>query len=545
MLKAAEFDVAVIGLGPVGELAALLLAREGLTVLALEREPSVYSEPRVGVLDGEALRTLQKAGMHERVSPDMLPGSGAQWVSPRGKVVATTLPTERPQGHPWITPINQPALDGHLRAALAEHPGVDVRLSHRLLRLAQDDEGVDLEFQNGNGDVGVARARIVVGCDGANSDVRRLIGVELVGSEFTDTWLVIDAKLPEPVAHVPYFQMWLDPAAPRLTGRLAAGWHRWERRLMPWEDRDEVLTPQAARRIIAEDTDPDTAEIRRHLIYDFRAKSAERWRVGRILLCGDAAHLMPPMVGQGLNSGIRDVTNLTWKIAAVLGSDAPPRILDTYEAERRPHVEAITRLSVRADRLITIGSSRAATLRDAAAAALLRVPLLREASGQGRWRKPARYREGLLADRPSPRSPVGRLLPQPVVRTFDGEERLLDDVAGTGWRVIGWDADPREALSDEGHRIADALGATYVSLTALGQRPITRGASTGILEDVQAAARPYFRRQPFLVVRPDHYICANPSPARLEATLARVAQQVSSSRPDRRPAPLLDEVDNR
>lgn len=453
------FDVAVIGLGPVGELAALLLARAGLTVLVLEREADVYPNPRVGVLDGEALRTLQKAGVYERTVPDMLLGAGAQWVSARGKVVATTLPTEKTQGHPWMSAIYQPLLDKHLRAALAEYPDVDIRLGHRLTGLTQDDEVVELTFCDVDGGTGNARARFVVGCDGANSATREAIGVQLVGSAYTDTWLIVDAKLPEPVTHLPYFQMTLDPAAPSLTGRLAAGGHRWERKVMPWEDRDEILTPQAARRVIAEVADPDTAEILRHLIYTFRAKSAEHWRVGRVLLCGDAAHLMPPMIGQGLNSGIRDVTNLTWKIAAVVNAGAPLQILDSYEVERRPHADAITAMSVRVGRLVTLQSRWAAMIRDVVGVTLLRLPSLREHVRQGRWRPPARYRRGLLLAQPSLCSPVGRLFPQPVVWTFSGAERRLDDVAGSGWRIIGWGTDPREVLSTHGRRIAEGVRA--------------------------------------------------------------------------------------
>ncbi|WP_227981934.1 bifunctional 3-(3-hydroxy-phenyl)propionate/3-hydroxycinnamic acid hydroxylase [Nocardia spumae] len=523
------FDVAVIGLGPVGELAALLLARAGLKVLAVERESDVYSNPRVGVLDGEALRTLQKAGVYACAASDMLLGAGAQWVSARGKVVATTLPTEQLQGHPWLSAIYQPLLDQQLRTALAEYPDVDIRLAHRLTGLTQDDEGVELTFRRGDGGTANASARFVIGCDGAKSATRDAVGVGLVGSEYTDTWLIVDAKLPEPIAHIPYFQMTLNPTAPRLTGRLAAGGHRWERKVMPWEDHDELLTPEAARRVIAEDADPDTAEILRHLIYTFRAKTAEHWRIGRVLLCGDAAHLMPPMIGQGLNSGIRDVTNLTWKIAAVVNDGAPLRILDSYEAERRPHAEAMTKMSVRAGRLVTLQSRSAATIRDAVGGALGRIPPFRERVRQGRWRPPARYRRGFLLASPSPRSPVGRLFPQPLVRTFSGTHHRLDDIAGSGWRIIGWEADPREALSALGRRIADNdLEATYVTLTSPGRRPVHRDATQRILEDLDEVARPYFKRQPFVVLRPDHYICANPSSTELDSTVRELMQQISN-----------------
>ncbi|MFE4962677.1 FAD-dependent monooxygenase [Streptomyces sp. NPDC056660] len=415
----------------------------------------------------------------------------------------TTLPTEKPQGHPWITPIHQPALDRHLRSALAECGGADVRLNHTVTRLTQDSGGVDLEFLDARGELGQARASIVLGCDGANSKERKLIEATLVGSDFTDTWLVIDARLPEPIPHIPYFQMWLAPAAPRPT----------------------------ARRIIGRDTDPEKAEVRRHLIYDFRATCASHWRVDRVLLCGDAAHLMPPMVGQGLNSGIHDVTNLTWKVAAVLRSGAPLESLDTYEAERRPHAEAITNLSVRAGQLTTPRSAKAAAARDVVAGTVLRIPALRTAARQGRWRKPARYRRGLLSGRTSPLSPVGRLFSQPIVRTFEGEERLLDDVAGTGWRTIGWGDHPGESLSPRGQHLAGTvLRATFVTFAEAGSRPTRPGARSDVLEDVEGVARPLFRRKPILLVRPDNYVYASLSRERLEEVLDQWARQIAPQR---------------
>jgi len=522
------FDVAVIGLGPVGELAAILLARSGLRVLAVDREADVYGNPRVGVLDGEALRSLQKAGVYEQAVRDMMCGAGAQWTSRSGKILATTLPSETPQAHPWLTAIYQPLLDRHLRTALADYQQVDVRVNHGLTGLVQDTDGVTLEFRDADGVASRARARLVLGCDGANSTVREAVGVQLEGSSFNEPWVIVDAKLPEPIAHVPYFSFTMDPAGPRMTGRLADGNHRWERKVMPHENRDEILQPDAAAQMIAEHADPDTAQILRHVIYTFQAKQAQRWRVGRVMLCGDAAHLMPPMAGQGLNSGIRDVTNLSWKVSAVLRAGAPLELLDTYEDERRPHVVAMTNLSLRAGRLIMLRSSRAAAVRDSTLAALMRIPQVRQHVRQGRYRPPARYRRGLLIGAPSRRSSVGMLFPQPYVRTYSGHEHRLDDIAGSGWRIIGWGDDPRAGLSVQGQRLAqEVLDATFVTLCSPGGRPVTPGASPQVLEDISETSRRMFRDHPFVVVRPDHYVCANPARHDLDSAIRHIAQRVS------------------
>ena len=508
------FDVAVVGLGPVGELGALLLAREGLRVLALERQADMCSRPRVGVLDGEALRTLQKAGVYDRAAADMILGAGAQWASRHGQTLATTMPTETPQGHPWLSTIYQPLLDQTLREALHSHPGVEMRLEQELTALAEVGDGIQMTFRQSDGSIGTAHARFVIGCDGANSATRAAIGVEMVGPSYEEPWLIVDAKLPEPPAELPYLRFTMDPEAPRMTARLAAGNQRWERLVMQGEDREDMLRPSVARRMIAEHADPDTAQILRQVIYTHVA----------------AAHLMPPNAGQGLNSGIRDVTNLTWKLAGVIRDGAPAVLLDSYEIERRPHVEKMTTLAVSLGRLLMTRSHLGAALRDGAFRGLTRIPGIRHAVLQGRYRPPARYKRGLLVGSFSRRSSVGRLFPQPDVRTFDGELQRLDDSTGTGWRIFGWEADPSTALSPRGRHLAqDVLRAKLVTLCGPGRRPVETGASRDVLEDMHGVARPFFGRRPFVVIRPDGYVYANPTRQELEETIGELAPQIASA----------------
>lgn len=526
------FDVAIVGLGPVGELAALLLAREGLRVLAVDRENGLYSRPRVGVLDAEALRTLQKAGVYDRARIDMILGAGVQWASRHGKTIATTMPTEAPLGHPWISAIYQPLVDGLLREALVECGNVDIRLGHTLVGLHDEGGSVELALEDSAKNEVRLQAQYVIGCDGANSATRSFLGVPMVGSTYVEPWLVVDAKLEEPLPFVPYFRFSMDPSGPRMTGRLAADNHRWERMVFPEENRQALATVEAARALIAEHVDPDTVEVLRHVIYTHGAKQADRWRVGRVFLCGDAAHLMPPMAGQGLNSGIRDVTNLSWKVAAVVRG-ASETLLDTYEVERRPHVEQTTRLSINLGRLLMMRSPRGAAVRDAVIAALMHVPALKRVVLQGRYRQPARYTEGFLCDRFPRRAAVGRILPQPRVRTWAGDFKRLDDVTGTGWRILGWQTDPEAALSPATRDSArEALSARFCTLCGPGQRPVDRrSASRDILEDAEELTRPLFRPSSFLVVRPDGYIYANPSRRQLEDVVVGLVGRVVGASP--------------
>jgi 3-(3-hydroxy-phenyl)propionate hydroxylase len=460
----------------------------------------------------------------------MILGVGAHWASRHGQILATTMPTETTQGHPWLSAIYQPLLDQTLREALDSHPGVEMLLGHELTALTEACDGVQLTYRQPDGSLGTARARFVIGCDGASSATRAAIGVEMVGPSYEEPWLIVDAKLPEPPAQLPYIRFTMDPDGPRMTARLAAGNQRWERLVMQGEDREDMLRPSVALRMIAEHADPDTAQILRQVIYTHAATQAEHWRVGRVMLCGDAAHLMPPNAGQGLNSGIRDVTNLTWKLAAVIRDGAPAALLDTYEVERRPHVEKMTTLAVSMGRLLMTRSRLGAALRDGAFRVLPRIPGVRHAVRQGRYRPPARYKRGLLGGSLARRSSVGRLFPQPHVRTFDGELPRLDDITGTGWRILGWQADPNTALSPRGRHLAqDVLRAKLVVLCGPGRRPIETGASRDVLEDMHEAARPFFGRRPFVVIRPDGYVYANPTRRELEEAIAELAPQIAGA----------------
>jgi 3-(3-hydroxy-phenyl)propionate hydroxylase len=528
-LEKTDCDVAIVGLGPVGAALANLLGSRGIRTTVLERQAAAFPQPRAGVIDDEALRTLQACGVYETAARDMLLGVGAQWASADDAVLLTTFPRAEPQGHPWLSMMYQPLLDGALREGLTALPTVDVLLGRHVTALDDDGTAMVVAYEAPDGTPHRLRASYVVGCDGANSTVRELCGIEMVGSSWQQPWLIIDARLPALVPTVPYLRFTMDPRRPRVTALLAAGVHRWERMVLPDEDPEALLTDAAARELIAHNADPDTAEILRQVIYTFHSKRATRWRDGRVLLCGDAAHLMPPTGGQGLNSGLRDATNLAWKLAAVVRGEASTQLLNTYEAERRPHVEELTALSERIGRAVVVGSPAVAALRDAGLRVLGVTPGARGFIREGRFRQPARYRGGLVvtADRPGP-SAAGRLFPQPRVRRFTGERLRLDDVAGHGWRIVGWHADPSEALSSAGQRVADALGARLVTLCRPGARPTSGAPSTDLLEDVDGVAAPFFKHNPFVVLRPDHFICANPSKDELNGALEEIARRLGS-----------------
>ena len=373
------FDVAIVGLGPVGAALAALLGARGVRVVVLERDRAPHALPRAAHLDGTALAVLARAGAP--VADLGRPLDGFDLVDRRGRLLLRGRPAEpSPPGVPAGVLIHQPAVERALRERLAALPSVTVRLGHRVDRVRPDGTGVVLE---GAGPAGAFRTRaaLAVGCDGAGSLVRRALGAELVGGGFEQAWLVVDVRLDRPLALPERLVQVADPAQPATFVPFPDPRRRWEFRLRPDEDAEAARQPAAVWARLASASagvprvDPAAATLERAAVYTFHDLLATRWRRGRMLVAGDAAHQMPPFLGQGLGAGLRDAAALAPLVAEVLAG-APPDRLDAYEAERRPHVEATVRQAVRLGRLITLPEPWA-TARDRALRLAHRVPGVR------------------------------------------------------------------------------------------------------------------------------------------------------------------------
>lgn len=449
-----DCDVLVVGLGPVGALLALLLGRRGISVIAIDRAEGIYELPRAAVVDDEVLRVFQEAGVVERVMEEAQIQEEVKFVTARGRKVRFLNPVAGNQGHPPLVSINQPALERSLAAGIAETPSVEVRRGCSLKRFDQDGEGVTAHLRSSTGVADTVRARYLVGTDGGGSLVRRLLGIEFGGSTFRQRWLVVDVHVDRPLAKVPHPHFYGDWRRPIVSLPMSPGRHRWEWMLHPGEDEAPFLEPGSLRERIDPWLDGQNVEIERAVVYTFHARTASRWRDGRVFLAGDAAHVMPPFVGQGFSSGARDALNLAWKLEAVLRG-APDGLLDAYEAERRTHVRSMTRLALTLGGLVQTTDRRVAAVRDAYLNFM-------EWTGIARWLEerikpvPA-YGRGAFAEQPHrlpPKRGVGSQFPQPLVRAggAGGEELLLDELIGPGWSAVATDVEAAKVLGAEGLR---------------------------------------------------------------------------------------------
>jgi 3-(3-hydroxy-phenyl)propionate hydroxylase len=401
-----DCDVLVVGLGPVGAILCALLAREGVSAIAVEKETDIYPLPRAAHFDHEIMRLFQKLGIAGEMQAASRPASAYEFRNAAGAVLMRYDPGAGGSPSGWAAGymFHQPSLELALRRVATNSPQIDVRLGHTLVGFVQDAEGVTATVDGPDGPE-TLRAGWLVGCDGARSPVREVLGVGLSDYGFDEAWLVIDATVSDP-ARLPEVNLQIcDPARPTTCLAMSQGRHRWEFMLLPGEQPADLLDDGAIRDLLRPWNCEDCVEIERKAVYRFHGRVADRWRDGRVLLAGDAAHQTPPFAGQGMCSGLRDVDNLAWKLAAVIRRGAQPGILDSYQTEREPQVRAVIELAIAMGRVVCISDPQQAAMRDAGMLAQRAAAAGSRTQPGWRWR---RVFPPALGGRPASRRRAGR-----------------------------------------------------------------------------------------------------------------------------------------
>ena len=443
--SALECDVAIVGGGPTGLALAILLAQRGRSVVVLERFPAPYPLPRAVHFDHEVARILQSAGVARELAGFTEPAPIYEWRNAKGEVLLR-FGREREaglSGWPDSNMCHQPRLEGALERRARSLPGVRILRGFDAHALHDAGDSVHVAARGERGERIDVRARYAVGCDGANSFVRGAIGAGWHDLGFAYDWLVVDVLPHEPRVWSPLNWQLCDPARPTTIVSGGPGRRRWEFMRLPHETLGELNRVETAWRLLAAwDITPNNATLERHAVYTFRACWADTWRRGRVLLAGDAAHLMPPFAGQGMCSGMRDAANLAWKLDLVLREIAGDALLDSYASERLPHAKQTIEFSVGLGRVICIADSREAEERDAsmvpaARAAGITTPAPSPKIGPGCWV------EGDVA--------AGELFLQARVArdARGGAGEFFDDVVGSGFALVSPYEDPTRVLTAE------------------------------------------------------------------------------------------------
>jgi 2-polyprenyl-6-methoxyphenol hydroxylase-like FAD-dependent oxidoreductase len=432
-------DVAIVGYGPVGQTLAALLGAAGHHVEVLERHAEIYPLPRAVHLDHEIMRILQALGVADELAEKMHPIGEYHWFGADGEPIITMHgPRPAPSGwepdYMFFQPQLEQALDGAVRAL----PSVRLRRGRLVSGLAQDERGVRVESTGvDGGSPQELHARYVIGADGANSIVRAASGIAQRDLGFRERWLVVDV-LPHDVHELdrlPDACQWCDPRRPHMHARNGVRHRRFEFMLLPGESPADFEGEARVWELLAPFISPSQGELTRHAVYEFRAILAEQMRAERMLLAGDAAHLTPPFMGQGMCTGMRDAINIAWKLDLVLRGLAPDALLDTVFSERVAQTEWIVGLAVEMGRVSCELDRDAARARDAALRDAPEPPPLQFAPiGEG-------ARRGEEGD-----PLAGQLAVQGLV-SRDGVAGRFDDVVGRGFVVLAAAGDPRAELS--------------------------------------------------------------------------------------------------
>ncbi|WP_103339752.1 bifunctional 3-(3-hydroxy-phenyl)propionate/3-hydroxycinnamic acid hydroxylase MhpA [Amycolatopsis sp. CA-126428] len=471
-----DTDVVIVGNGPIGATLSVLLAQRGWRVTVLERRPRPYRLPRATSFDGETARLLAATGIGPDLGRITAPANGYQWQTADGQTLLDiAFTTEGPYGWPDANTMHQPALEELVAARVADLPGITVLRGHEVVAIA-DGEHVQVTAVDADDVSRTLSARWVVGCDGANSFVREHLDVPVTDLGFSYEWLLCDVQLTEPREFVPTNVQICDPARPTTLVGSGPGRRRWEFMRLPGENAAELNTAETAWRLLAPfGVTPGTATLLRSTTYIFQARWADRWRVGHVLLAGDAAHLMPPFAGQGMCSGIRDVTNLAWKLDLTLRGLAPESLLDSYGHERREQAREAILASVQLGRVICVTDPAAAAERDATVLAN------RRGKPAGRPEPAKPLAGGLLHESPG----AGVVVPQGRV-CAGGTTGLFDDVVGRGFVLLTTEESPSDFLAELGTHVVRLDGSL----------------------DIENVYRPFLARfgAASALVRPDYHV---------------------------------------
>ena len=511
--KVPHVPVVVVGGGPNGIALANLLGVYGVQAVVLEREREILPYPRAVGMDDEALRLFQTAGLAEPLLADMIPNVPLRMFRADGQCFADIRASTREFGWWRRNIFMQQIAEQTLRQGLARHPHVTLRLGQEVIALQQDADGVTLQVRGDDGRTEALHCDYCVAADGGRSPLREMLGVALAGRTHAIKWLVVDVR--NAPLDAPYTALNCDPSRPNVCIYLPYGYRRWEFMVFADEDEQAIASPESVRRLLAPHVaDPQAVEIVRARTYTHHSRVAERFVVGRVALIGDAAHLSPPWIGQGLNAGLRDAGNLAWKLAGIVQGRLQPAVLASYHDERHRHAKAMIDLADVFGAMLMPTSRLKAWLRDRFFSAVRLLPGVKNHVLQMRFKPMPKYEQGVVV--PMPGMPmVGRMLIQPDVEDASGQRRKLDDVLGPWFALIGWQFDPQEALDPAQRAVWQALGARFVRIdrARCGHAPGQRMQATDgtvCVEDTDNQFSDWMDAHPgsLIVLRPDRYIAA-------------------------------------
>ena len=536
MTNLTETDVLIVGAGPVGTSIANLLGTYGISTLIVDRSPQVLDYPRAVGLDDEALRTFQAAGLVDEMLRDMIQNVPMRMYTATKQCFAEILPSTREFGWFRRNLFSQPLGEAVLRRGLARFPHVELRVGVALAGLTQDETGVTATLRDADGRESQVRARYLVGCDGGRSLVREgILKLPFEGRTHAAKWVVIECD--QDPLDAPYTALHCDPERPYVCLRLPYGLRRWEFMLFPGEDGEQMLAPEKVRELLGRHVaDPASLNVIRARVYTHNSRVAGAFVSGRVCLAGDAAHITPPWIGQGLNAGLRDALNLSWKLAWILQGRLKPELLASYHDERHAHAKAMIDLADLFGSVLSQRNRLVVWLRDRFFLSIKNVPRVRDYVLQMKFKPMPRFVKGIVQDSGDARRDelVGRMFIQPNVEREPGRTQRLDDVVGPRFALLSWRSDALAGASAGLKAQLERLGCEHFvvdrSRSAANEGvTLPRAKAAGLrLEDVDNTLHFWFQSKgvDWVLIRPDRFIAAAGSAADALSQLPRFCDTV-------------------
>ncbi len=501
-------DVLIVGAGPVGMAMANLLSHQGISGVIIDKSLKIFEQPRAIALDNEALRILQWTGLSEQSFERIGVGS-VHFKSPLFGEIGRANCAGVIDCHPKLVTFFQPQLEEALDINLKKSHHFPLHRGLSLSHSEQLEDGVQVELTDQSGESHSLKCQYLVAADGANSSIRKSLGLDFKGGKkYDEDWLIVDVKdihqsqISKPQDHIEFI---CDPsrAVPHMPA--PGNRERWEFKLRKNEDPNKLMENKHINTLLEPWFPQHDACIERKAVYRFQAKTAPKFSKGNIFLIGDAAHVTPPFVGQGLVAGLRDAANLSWKIASVIKGNSHCDILKSYDIERRPHAKAMIKLAVLAGKVVMPQSKLTAFISHGIVKTMSLLPILKNQLQELEIKPKNAFYKGLFIPGKN-RIKRGHPIMQTPLKNCHGRIENSDDIAAGKFRLMGFGHHPNRFLSTDMQKKWQEFGGESLQICHRNQ-VLNRPILDDCWEDTQGDLLP--KTVPLgwvVIVRPDQIV---------------------------------------